>query len=166
MQMETFIIKHILSDIQTQKIIKEFVIANHLKITGYDEQSKQIQLSKLHLSFPEFYDVDVWTKSNCWICMCDDNLIGCVGLKKYNSDTYEIGYLFVDPNYQNKGIGKQLLQTVIDCSKSNQQMKYLRLITLEGLMDSAIKLYKKNGFVIADTKKVECFTVVCMVLVL
>ena len=68
----------------------------------------------------------------------------CVGLRRFDSDTAELKRMFVQPAYQQKGIGKLLMVRSIELAK---QCGYsmIRLDTLS-YMTTAITLYKKYGF--------------------
>jgi len=54
--------------------------------------------------------------------------------------------LFVRPEYRNKGLGKILVEAIIEEAR---QIGYthMRLDTLPGRMDRAIALYRATGFV-------------------
>jgi GNAT superfamily N-acetyltransferase len=150
--------------------VKEFVIQTHLEIAGYSDESKQEQINNLHFSFPELYDMKIWNDSTSWICINDERIIGCINIKKckravnnIDRPINEIGYFFVDKKFRSKGIGTKLMNNVIEQTKINN-IEYLYLVTLHGLMNDAIIFYKKNGFNIIDTKHTKYFSVVHMLL--
>lgn len=74
----------------------------------------------------------------------DDNLT--------QEGTYEISSVVVDSNFRRKGIGKALLNKIIDEIKNNQEFKNIYL-TVSPLNLGALLLYLKNGFLIYDFKK-------------
>lgn len=76
----------------------------------------------------------------------DDQLMGCIALRRIGPDACEMKRLFVRPAYRAKGLGKVLVETVIDEAR-NIGYKYMRLDTLPGRMDRAIALYRSLGFV-------------------
>jgi ribosomal protein S18 acetylase RimI-like enzyme len=78
------------------------------------------------------------------IAIKDDNVIGCVGLKKMDDKTCEMKRLFVTDNYNGKGIGKKLVEKIIEEAKVKNYEK-MRLDTLD-TMKTALKIYRKNGF--------------------
>lgn len=69
---------------------------------------------------------------------------GCIALRKFEEEVGEIKRMFVKPPFQNFGIGKSLLERVLELAK-NSTYKLVRLDTLNH-MASAIHLYKQYGF--------------------
>jgi len=77
----------------------------------------------------------------------DDNQpAGCIALRKLGPQVCEMKRLFVRPAYRGQGVGKVLVDKVIDEAR-NIGYTYMRLDTLPGLMDTAIALYRSLGFV-------------------
>jgi ribosomal protein S18 acetylase RimI-like enzyme len=74
----------------------------------------------------------------------NSNIVGCVGIRKIENNICEMKRLFVNDNYKGKGIGKRLVEIIIEEAK-NKNYKKIRLDTL-GTMESALKIYYKNGF--------------------
>jgi N-acetylglutamate synthase-like GNAT family acetyltransferase len=74
----------------------------------------------------------------------NENIIGCVGLRKLDNKTCEMKRLFVNDNYKGKGIGKKLVEKVIAEAKIKNYGK-MRLDTLD-IMESALGIYYKSGF--------------------
>ena len=73
--------------------------------------------------------------------------IGVGGIRKIEGEnTCEIKRMFVQPAYQNLGIGKALMQALIDVAT---ELKYntIKLDTLGPKMPAAVKLYRSFGFV-------------------
>lgn len=73
-----------------------------------------------------------------------DEIIGCVGIRKMSGKVGELKRMYIKPGYQGKGIGKTLLAIVLDLAR---QCNYevVRLDTLSFML-SAIHLYKQAGF--------------------
>jgi N-acetylglutamate synthase-like GNAT family acetyltransferase len=74
----------------------------------------------------------------------NNTIIGCIGIKKLDTAICEMKRLFVDDKYKGKGIGKKLVEKIIEEAKSKHYEK-MRLDTLD-FMQSALNLYYKNGF--------------------
>jgi ribosomal protein S18 acetylase RimI-like enzyme len=74
----------------------------------------------------------------------NDNIVGCVGIKKLDESVCEMKRLFVNDKYKGKGIGKKLVKIIIKEAKSKNYKK-MRLDTLR-TMKNALKIYYKNNF--------------------
>ena len=79
------------------------------------------------------------------LCKIKDAYVGCVGLRKIDSNTAELKRMYVQPAYQRAGIAKALLQKAIELAKA-ANYSCIRLDTLNYMLP-AINLYKKYGFV-------------------
>jgi GNAT superfamily N-acetyltransferase len=75
-----------------------------------------------------------------------DQLVGCVALRRLGPDVCEMKRLFVRPAYRNKGLGRVLVEAIIEEAR-NIGYAHMRLDTLPGRMDRAIELYRSIGFV-------------------
>jgi N-acetylglutamate synthase-like GNAT family acetyltransferase len=74
----------------------------------------------------------------------NNDIIGCVGLKKLEKDICEMKRLFVKDTYKGKGVGKKLVEIILQEAK-NKNYKKIRLDTLK-TMENALKIYYKNNF--------------------
>ncbi len=78
------------------------------------------------------------------LCKVKDKCVACVAIRKINSDTAELKRMYVQQQYQKKGIGKALLERAIRLARE-AGYSYIRLDTLSHMI-SAIQLYKQRGF--------------------
>jgi len=85
----------------------------------------------------------------------DGVVVGCAGLHVSNNPrtrhTAQLG-IMVHTDYQGKGIGRELMESLIDIADN-----YLKMVRIElGVMadnEHAVHLYKSCGFVVEGTKK-------------
>ena len=70
-------------------------------------------------------------------------LVGCIGVEKYDEEGLLRSFAVMD-NYKNKGVGKRLLNKLIDQSKTDG-IKRLHLLTT-----TADGYFEKNGFKTTD----------------
>jgi len=75
-----------------------------------------------------------------------DQLLGCIALRPVGPTTCEMKRLFVRPEYRARGLGRVLVEAIIEEARKIGYAS-MRLDTLPGKMDRAIALYRSIGFV-------------------
>ena len=76
----------------------------------------------------------------------NDELAGCIALRKLNDSACEMKRLFVRPAHRATGLGRFLAEAIIDEARK-LGYTHMRLDTIPGKMDKAIALYQSIGFV-------------------
>lgn len=74
----------------------------------------------------------------------NEEIVGCVAIRKISDTEGELKRMYVKPGYQNKGIGKKLLEEALQLAK-DCNYTLVKLDTLN-YMFPAIQLYKQVGF--------------------
>lgn len=75
----------------------------------------------------------------------DDQLAGCIALRKLENGVCEMKRLFVHDRFRGHGIGVQLIEKIIDEARAIGYRK-MRLDTYPPKMGKAVTLYERYGF--------------------
>ena len=74
----------------------------------------------------------------------EDDCVGCCALLRLRTDEFEVAKMAVAPNWQGSGIGRKLLQAVIEAARSaGARRLYLET---NHILTPAIRLYESVGF--------------------
>lgn len=129
---------------QTKKVSKLFMeytsmlvendnhFQEYLKIQNFSEEIKHLE-SKYGL--PE---------GRLYLAYCNDELAGCIGLRKIDSQNCEMKRLYVRPKFRGRRIGDLLVEKIIEDAKIIGY-SHILLDTLP-FLKRAIHVYKKYGF--------------------
>ncbi|MDB4886840.1 MAG: putative acetyltransferase [Gemmatimonadetes bacterium] len=83
-------------------------------------------------------------RGGLWLAVADDTGVGCVALRPVDESSAEVKRMFVDPAWRGCGIGRALMERVIEEARV-RGYAMLRLGTLHD-MDAALALYRSLGF--------------------
>jgi ribosomal protein S18 acetylase RimI-like enzyme len=89
---------------------------------------------------------EMYNNADGGIILCKEGqfFVGCVAVRKKEAHIAELKRMYVQPQQQQKGIGKNLLEQALILAK-DRNYHFIRLDTLNH-MTPAINLYKKYGF--------------------
>lgn len=105
---------------------------DYLKLQNYDEELKHLDI-KYGLPYGRLY-----------LAYCDDELAGCIGLRKIDDENCEMKRLYVRPRFRGQHIGKILIHKIIEDAREIGY-SHMLLDTLP-FLESAIHIYKTLGF--------------------
>ena len=80
-----------------------------------------------------------------YLLYVNDELAGCVGLRKMDEEKCELKRLYVRPGFRGEGYGELLLERIMGDAK-RIGYKYMYLDTLP-FLKKAIGMYRRRGFV-------------------
>ena len=104
----------------------------YLEIQNYDDELKHLE-KKYGLPYGRLY-----------LVYYNNEVAGCIGLKKIDKKNCEMKRLYVRPKFRGKQIGEQLIEKIIKAAKEIGY-SYMLLDTFP-FLKGAIYLYKKYGF--------------------
>ncbi len=104
----------------------------YLEIQHYDEEIKHLE-SKYGVPYGRLY-----------LAYCNEELAGCIGLRKIDEQNCEMKRLYVRPQFRGRKIGNQLIKKIITDAK---EIGYTHML-LDTLpfLKSAINIYMNFGF--------------------
>ena len=109
----------------------------YLDIQNYSEEVEHLE-SKYGLPDGRLY-----------LAYYDDEVAGCIGLRKIDSQNCEMKRLYVRQKFRGRKIGNLLVEKIIDDAKKIGY-SYMLLDTLP-FLESAIHMYKRYGFYEIDS---------------
>ena len=93
------------------------------------------------LSLPQMYGAP---NGGLILVKDEDRFLGCVGVRKFSDSSCELKRMWIQPAYQNQGLGEKLLIKAMELGK-HLGYTTMKLDTLQ-TMTGPIYLYKKHGF--------------------
>ena len=115
----------------------------NLGATGFAKNPREYVKSV----FPEFASIKPY-EGIIYLLMVDDKAVGMGALRKLEDGVGEIKRMFIRPEFQGKGYGKEMMVRLMDKAR---ELGYntLRLDTAY-FLDAAIHIYRSAGFKVRD----------------
>ncbi len=124
------------------------------------EQIKEIQ--KLFREYEKWLGLDIcfqgfeeelanlpgkYAKPNgrLFIASVDGKIAGCIALRKLEENICEMKRLYLRDDFRGSGLGNKLIEKLIEEARLIGYQK-MRLDTLPGKMNKAVRLYESHGF--------------------
>ena len=115
----------------------------HADARGTTPGVEQIRADAVRLPGPY-----VPPRGGIWISVAGGDVVGCVALQPLPAGVGEVKRMFVDPSWRGRGVGRALLERLIEAARQRGHRE-LRLGTLPDMLP-AQQLYGSLGFVPID----------------
>ena len=99
---------------------------------------------KLMVAQPEIYTQN---GNHVFSVHIEDEVAGACALKKHEDGRYELTKMAVDPKFQGRGIGQQIMSAVEGYAKDELGLDYLFLLS-NTKNEAALRLYARNGWTV------------------
>lgn len=106
--------------------------SQYLAIQHYDDELRNLD---------EKYGMP---EGRLYLAYCDEELAGCIGLKKIDETNCEMKRLYVRPQFRGKQIGNVLVRRIIEDAKEIGY--HIMLLDTLPFLESALHMYQKFGF--------------------
>ncbi len=112
----------------------------------------EIYIAEGLIEFYKNYDPNM---DGVWICEHNGKIIGSLFLMHRDTNTAQLRYFLINPEYRGIGLGKKLMSLYMDfLYKTGFTTSYLW--TIKELF-AAASLYKRYGFILTEEKKSTVF---------
>jgi len=131
-------IKSLFTEYTNLLIEGDSTFREYLEVQDYDKE-----LADLEVKYGQ-------PQGRLYVAYRDDELAGCVGLRKIDAQNCEMKRLYVKEEFRGKGIGDTLAKLIIAEAKK-QGYSHMLLDTLP-FLETAIHMYRSYGFY-----EIECY---------
>lgn len=132
---------------------------SEIQIRNYNSEDKNVLLELLRLNTPTYFSPEEESDFTSYldnyilayfVVEIEGEIIGCGGINVIeNQKTGVISWDIIHPNFQGKGIGKQLLEHRINFLKTNYVLDQIIVRTSQHTLD----FYRKSGFELQEITK-------------
>nr|WP_026682108.1 helix-turn-helix domain-containing GNAT family N-acetyltransferase [Priestia megaterium] len=146
------ILSHSFQDKEEAVTIRSYYTSEDIKNMIEQQWLFYSQVYKWDKSFlaylHETFDSEI---ERIWIAESCGQFAGCIGLVNDGSETGQLRWFLVNPAFQKKGVGTQLIKSLVQyCKEHNFERIFLWTVSD---MVTARPLYKKFGFEITEEKE-------------
>jgi putative acetyltransferase len=133
--------KYILAKTSDEFDIAKELFVEYANSKGFDlsYQNFEAELDELNVQY------NIPTGGLILIQDINSNYVGCGGIRKHEDSVAEIKRMYIKNECRGKGLGKKLLDSLIDIAKDLNYSK-IRLDTLVSL-EVATHIYREKGFI-------------------
>jgi ribosomal-protein-alanine N-acetyltransferase len=104
-----------------------------------------VEIERLSFKYPKPEAVFREDEHKYLVARAENRVIGYIGIEKILDEVHIIN-MAIDPEYRGKGIGKRLMQHVLN----DEEVFFLEVRVSN---ETAKKVYEKYGFTVIDTRK-------------
>jgi [ribosomal protein S18]-alanine N-acetyltransferase len=123
-----------------------------LRTMTHSDLDRVLEIERLNYPFP--WDEDIFIDCfkvgyGCWVCEEDGKILGYTIMTMGVGEAHVLN-ISVDPNEQGKGVGRKMMESLIEKAKSEAETMFLEVRPSN---PGAIALYQKLGFNEIGTRK-------------
>ena len=123
-----------------------------LRTMTHSDLDRVLEIERLNYPFP--WDEDIFIDCfkvgyGCWVCEEDSKILGYTIMTMGVGEAHVLN-ISVDPNEQGKGVGRKMMESLIEKAKSEAETMFLEVRPSN---PGAIALYQKLGFNEIGTRK-------------
>lgn len=132
---------------------------DNVKIRKYKPSDKSKLMAILRMNVPKYFaeteidDFDNYLDNETeqyFVIEFNDEIVGSGGINfEYPNKTGKLSWDIINPHFQGKGLGTNLLKHRVDLLKAISEIEKIVVRTSQ----VAFRFYEKNGFVLQETQK-------------
>lgn len=128
----------------SKKIAELFLEYTEMVVFNDQSFEKYLQVQNFDYELKHLSSKYGLPEGRLYIAIFENEVAGCIALKKIDNEKCEMKRLYVKPKFRGKKIANKLVEKIIEDSK---EVGYkVMLLDTFPFLEGAIKLYKKFGF--------------------